>query len=69
MCAEETAPREEIDQPIREPRFKHVLAVPAHVLAKSYFHPSQPSDQARIKQLQQDLKVARMDRVGGTPSM
>lgn len=54
--------RQEINQPIKESRFKHVLAVPAHVLAQSFFHPDYPSAQSRAKQLSEDLRVARMDR-------
>lgn len=40
-------------------------AVPAHVLAQSLYHPNCPSDRARAKQLADDLKVARADRVSG----
>lgn len=38
-------------------------AVPAHVLAQSLYHPNNPSDRARARQLQEDLRVARMDRM------
>mmetsp|Transcript_4973 Transcript_4973/g.12207 ORF Transcript_4973/g.12207 Transcript_4973/m.12207 type:complete len:372 (-) Transcript_4973:180-1295(-) len=54
--------RRELAAPINEKRFKHVLAVPAHVLAQSLYHPDAPSAQARVKQLQDDLRTARMDR-------
>lgn len=56
--------RQELPRPILEGRFKNVLAVPAHVLAQSLYHSDSPTARARIRQLQEDLKTARMDRVG-----
>ncbi|KAJ9517110.1 hypothetical protein QJQ45_009009, partial [Haematococcus lacustris] len=62
--------RQELVKPITEGRFKHVLplgcralqAVPAHVLAQSLYHPDTPGAQARVRQLQEELKEARQDR-------
>jgi hypothetical protein len=56
--------RQEIQHSVQAPRFKNILAVPAHVLAQSLYHPNAPSDRARAKQLAADLKTARADRVG-----
>eukprot|EP00983_Pelagomonas_calceolata_P098505 1158359-Pelagomonas_calceolata.AAC.5 len=44
----------------------HVLAVPAHVLAQSFFHPDRPSAQVRVRELQKELKAARADKVRAT---
>ncbi|KAL6748334.1 hypothetical protein V8C86DRAFT_2879925 [Haematococcus lacustris] len=63
QVAKEADPnRQELVKPITEGRFKHVLAVPAHVLAQSLYHPDTPGAQARVRQLQEELKEARQDR-------
>ncbi|KAF5835227.1 hypothetical protein DUNSADRAFT_7716, partial [Dunaliella salina] len=57
------AQREELEPPCRGGPYDRVLAVPAHVLAQSFFHPDRPSAQVRVRELQKELKAVRADKV------
>uniref|UniRef100_A0A7S3VPX3 Uncharacterized protein n=1 Tax=Dunaliella tertiolecta TaxID=3047 RepID=A0A7S3VPX3_DUNTE len=59
---ETDAQREQLDPPLKGGPYDRVLAVPAHVLAQSFFHPDRPSAQVRVRELQKELKAARADK-------